>query len=641
MDSMSIKPSRRNRFPSLRMAGLAFAIMGAFLLVISEPRFAGAAGTREEFPVAELSVDQNSPRISGDIVVWEDRRNGVPDIFARNLATGREFGVAVAARSQQRPDIDGRMVVWEDDRGGNLDVYARDLGTKTTVRVAGGKSRQSRPSVSGKLVVWEQGAPGHRDIYAYNLGTGKHFAVVTGEGDQRNSAISGKTVVWEESDGEDSDIYGKNLATGRKFRVAGGGAWQDRPDIGGRWVVWRDDRSPGGYDVYGFDLHSKREFPVATGPGDQSAPAVGGRVAVWTDGRGGNPDIYGRDLSTREEFAVSTGPAPQHSPAVSDERVVWEAQRTGEVNFGTWDLYGARLDIAPASVLGLNGDGSLTGVSLGWKASPEGDLAGYSVYRAPAPGGPYEKLNPTLLSGPRYFDSLAPAGRPSFYRITALDAAGNESAFSAIRSAALAPTTVSMNVNRATVDYGDRTSFSGRLTSGGKGLAGKKLALTRRLASGEFVAVTEVTTRADGSFSVALKPERRTYYRVRFAGDTVNGFARATSDAEQVRVRAAISTNLSRSSLKKGERLVISGLVRPTHRGNVRLTIEGNGRVVARKSLELHSVESSQNLALKSSRYRFNYRPPEPGRYTVRASFAGDRDHLGATSAARGFTVTR
>jgi hypothetical protein len=77
---------------------------------------------------------------------------------------------------------------------------------------------------------------------------------------------------------------------------------------------------------------------------------------------------------------------------------------------------------------GLSGDG----IQLSWEPSTAPDLAGYSVYRATAQGGPYTRLNTDLLTVFEYQDDALPAGATSlWYRITASDMSGNESAQSA------------------------------------------------------------------------------------------------------------------------------------------------------------------------------------------------------------------
>jgi hypothetical protein len=66
------------------------------------------------------------------------------------------------------------------------------------------------------------------------------------------------------------------------------------------------------------------------------------------------------------------------------------------------------------------------GVLLSWAASPEGDLAGYYVYRIVA--GKAERINKDLLREPRFFDEKPGAEmRYVSYYVTAVDTRGNES----------------------------------------------------------------------------------------------------------------------------------------------------------------------------------------------------------------------
>ena len=73
--------------------------------------------------------------------------------------------------------------------------------------------------------------------------------------------------------------------------------------------------------------------------------------------------------------------------------------------------------------------------TLNWNKNPEPDLAGYNIYRrigsAPVPGD--VKINAVLVPGalaaPTYVDTVSVDGT-YFYAVTAVDTAGNESAFS-------------------------------------------------------------------------------------------------------------------------------------------------------------------------------------------------------------------
>jgi hypothetical protein len=72
---------------------------------------------------------------------------------------------------------------------------------------------------------------------------------------------------------------------------------------------------------------------------------------------------------------------------------------------------------------------SLHNVSLTWNPSTS-TVSGYNLYRGTQSGGPYSRMNSTLLSSTSYDDSGVQSGRNYFYVSTAVDASNNESAFS-------------------------------------------------------------------------------------------------------------------------------------------------------------------------------------------------------------------
>jgi fibronectin type 3 domain-containing protein len=75
-------------------------------------------------------------------------------------------------------------------------------------------------------------------------------------------------------------------------------------------------------------------------------------------------------------------------------------------------------------------------VDLSWEPNSEPDLAGYRVYRQLArpdgsPQGPLARLTALPIAVPAYRDVAVKAGQGYIYSVTAVDAAGNESAPSA------------------------------------------------------------------------------------------------------------------------------------------------------------------------------------------------------------------
>ena len=87
------------------------------------------------------------------------------------------------------------------------------------------------------------------------------------------------------------------------------------------------------------------------------------------------------------------------------------------------------LNVAPPPPSGLTASVAGTSVTLNWAASTF-TVAGYNVYRATQSGGPYTRVNSSLVSGPSYTDNTVLSGQTYYYVVTAVAAGGAESVFS-------------------------------------------------------------------------------------------------------------------------------------------------------------------------------------------------------------------
>ena len=68
-------------------------------------------------------------------------------------------------------------------------------------------------------------------------------------------------------------------------------------------------------------------------------------------------------------------------------------------------------------------------VALTWNASSS-TVSGYNVYRSTVSGSSYAKVGSTLVSGLTYTDGTGQSAQTYYYVTTAVDAGGNESAYS-------------------------------------------------------------------------------------------------------------------------------------------------------------------------------------------------------------------
>lgn len=92
--------------------------------------------------------------------------------------------------------------------------------------------------------------------------------------------------------------------------------------------------------------------------------------------------------------------------------------------------------VKPGTPVLPSAGGRASSIALRWTAVTDGDLRGYAVYRANASGGPYRRINAFADSKIAYYndEDLPPLTR-YYYKVSAIDQSGNQSAASAVFSA--------------------------------------------------------------------------------------------------------------------------------------------------------------------------------------------------------------
>ncbi|HET9908725.1 MAG TPA: alpha-amylase family glycosyl hydrolase [Anaerolineales bacterium] len=110
---------------------------------------------------------------------------------------------------------------------------------------------------------------------------------------------------------------------------------------------------------------------------------------------------------------------------------VTDGQLTGTIGAkSAWLLVTGTVDLQPTAApsgLTVSNEGDAE-VSLAWNSVA--GATGYNVYRSPVTGGGYVKANDTPVTDTTFIDTGLRNAQKYFYVVTALDSAGNESAYS-------------------------------------------------------------------------------------------------------------------------------------------------------------------------------------------------------------------
>ena len=302
-----------------------------------------------ELPLITAAGIQRTPDIDGDIVVWQDDRNGNKDIFEYHLQVEKEIALVTNNELQSEPAVSGERIVWEDARNQNesqSDIYIH-YPWQGDIPVCDEPGFQASPEISGTYVTWSDLRGDDYDIYLFNLVTLEEKVICSAPGRQAFPSISGHIVVWEDYRNGDADIYGYNIYTDEVFKICKEAGDQTRPSVYVKnvldyTVVWTDERgSDKDLYMYRSFAHVDAVLSLYLGYGsNQTGAHIADGQLVYMDDKNGSWDIYAYQFTnpySGEIVPVCLEAGDQLNPRTSKGRVVWEDRRNDEGDIYIWD----------------------------------------------------------------------------------------------------------------------------------------------------------------------------------------------------------------------------------------------------------------------------------------------------------------
>ncbi len=423
---------------------------------------------------------QQNPVITSDgsggaIIVWQDHRNGLADIFAQHFdANGDTLWMAdgiplcTATRAQFTPAVisdgaGGAIACWQDRRAGLGDIYVQHvdaggnvLWTVNGVALCTDPEDQFPPVIVtdsnfGAIVAWADLRNGNRDIFAQRIDlsgavqwTANGVGLCTQPGDQNNPSIA--------SDRSST------------LRAAGGVP-------GGAIVVWDDLRGGANQDIYAARIDAAGNLPwtldgvpVCVTFANQTKPVItadgaNGALIAWQDHRNHtvDSDVFAQRIDTNGSPQLDFNGTllcgetnSQFDPVIAPSDagsgiVAWEDLRTG-----TYDVYARITSDAPTAVAissfqATSGD---DGVTLRAAFRSDLQIEGVRVYRGGATGD-VERIDDVADGADgrfEYVDRSVSRGETYRYQIGVIDADGEF--FSPIVTVSVAALVAALDQNR-------------------------------------------------------------------------------------------------------------------------------------------------------------------------------------------------
>ena len=316
------------------------------------------------------------PDISNEWIVWDEDRYGNWDIFAYNIGTDTEIQVTNDSARQSTPRISGNLIAWEDLRNGDTwqrDIYGYDLGTGQEFIISDDPAHERLIGVdNGKVafgrIYHEITEPSSHDTKLYNLwlydyGTQLSTNVT---GFTSNTSHSPMHTIWagDADFGDDLLVWHERTmqwttfiydhweatdshADKMKIGVDGSGVRvlenaenpYPRSSSGTRFVWLNDDDK-----VWLWDQGVKQQ--ITSEDGDDDAMAIGDRFIVYRTRF--QQEVFYWDIGGSQELLLTDQVSDAEAIRMDGDSVVWWGRDSNSL----WHVYYAFLqqsDIAVAS----------------------------------------------------------------------------------------------------------------------------------------------------------------------------------------------------------------------------------------------------------------------------------------------------
>ncbi|MFX1500933.1 MAG: hypothetical protein ACFFDH_08220 [Promethearchaeota archaeon] len=319
------------------------------------------------YPICDAINDQENPKLCSDgaggaIIVWEDYRGSVYDIYAQHInSEGVNLwglnGISICSTAEDKGDAEicsdgagGAIITWHDYRGAkDYNIYTQHINSEGVnlwglngMVICDATEDQYLPKIcsdglGGAIIVWEDYRNGtDYDIYAQHINSegiiewgSNGTDICTAVDDQINQeicsdSVGGAVIVWEdERTGLGSqDIYAQHIDSEGVTQWASNGTdisiaddIQRYPEIcsdgaGGAIIVWEDYRSITDWDIYiqhinsiGHEQWLYNGMVVCDAINTQINPricsdGVGGVIITWQDYRDGDYNIYAQHINS-------------------------------------------------------------------------------------------------------------------------------------------------------------------------------------------------------------------------------------------------------------------------------------------------------------------------------------------------------
>jgi len=309
--------------------------------------------------ISNNNLIQAQPHIYGDIVVWNDERNGNLDVYMYDISTEIETQITDSELNQFGPLIYKNKILWNDERNGNLDVYMYDIDLDEEFVIANGQLNENIGALYNDIAAINvyKNEFEDPDVFIFNLTSGEKTQVTIDQNDQYATGIYENKLIYLNRSGFDLEtqnvvVYDLDLQENILTTILS----RSPPSIFNNKIIsYRyGDINENTVDLYIYDLETSSEVKITNTQSNRHPGSINENFATWYQFRDDqSTNIYYYDINNDREFLLTNDSSFEDGAKLYERNIVWSSNKSGNR-----EIYLANIDFDDKLVL-VGGDGDL------------------------------------------------------------------------------------------------------------------------------------------------------------------------------------------------------------------------------------------------------------------------------------------
>ena len=200
-------------------------------------------------------IGQQQPRdldVDGDWLVWEDAVRS--DIFAYSISASQGFYITSDRAAQRNPRVSGNVVVYEDYSTLNRAVVmAYFLDTGETRRLSNSSSAVRAPAIDHPLVAWVDDNVTNPDVWAYSLLNLTAWNLNPSLDRDSDPLVLGDRIYWRSYRYGLWDIVGQDTTRDERLEISADREIQTAPFTNGKDLFFLSHHMQAGWRIDRYD----------------------------------------------------------------------------------------------------------------------------------------------------------------------------------------------------------------------------------------------------------------------------------------------------------------------------------------------------------------------------------------------------